>query len=128
MLYAPNKDQKMDKWDILLVRTCKSKKTIRRFRRILQKRAGFSGTIPCSYIAERLWAIVQKYDPPNSIIDLLNDFSPEMAWRFNAGAKEESDYWTRIVNVLSSRITIMEGVKLTGYVPHAGFRNSQKKI
>jgi hypothetical protein len=116
----------MDKWDILLIRACKAGKNPCRFRRILQKRADFRGHIPCSFVAEKLWAIVQKYDPPNSVIDLLNDFSPEMAWRFNAGAKEESDYWTRIVNVLSSRIALMEGAKLTGYIPHAAFRNWQK--
>lgn len=106
------KENKLDKWETLLVRACKSgrgfDKTIRRLRKIWRIRCG----LPYEYmekeydcfIAEAMIELLQKRKHGYSATKLLYALNPYYYWKNDIEVKDS--YWIKVIKAVKGEILV----------------------
>jgi hypothetical protein len=120
---------KMDNWETLVIRICKGRGNkpykLRMIRRALARRCGLKVEwVEECFIFSFLFDLAKRYKEIN-FCRLVEESEPKEVWK--VGMEETDSHFLRFAANLVAEIRRTEGDKLIGYVPHARFRNSQKK-
>lgn len=104
--YTLTKDEAINKWDILLVRACKSKRaSIEYLRRYKSKRCGVKmNFIEDHFILEDLLRLIQKYDL-SGMQELIFMTHPDQYWRYGFEPKAETDVF--ILSFIAASVSVI---------------------
>jgi len=114
--------EKLDKWDNLLIRACKSNgDSVRRLCKIWKMRCCVAeGQNIYPYIADRLITIMENTQRGLDVRDIIDSLDPSSKWKNNI--YEVDSYHLKVIKILITKIAFTAVDQWNGLISPAKFR------